>query len=63
MSKTADQTRIEALEEALLEYVARYGPTELAKRAFRIGEGSMRDVGNAGTTDPGTDVPDAKSGE
>jgi hypothetical protein len=34
MPKSLEEQRIEALEEALLEYVGRYGPTDLAKRAF-----------------------------
>lgn len=31
-----EEQRIEALQEALLEYVGRYGLTELAIRAFKI---------------------------
>jgi hypothetical protein len=36
MPKSVEERRIEALEEALLEYVGRYGPTKLAKKAFSI---------------------------
>lgn len=34
--QSLDEQRIEALQEALIEYVGRYGLTELAIRAFRI---------------------------
>jgi hypothetical protein len=36
MPRSLEERRIEALEEALLEYVGRYGPTKLAKRAFSL---------------------------
>ncbi|WP_341864125.1 hypothetical protein [Gymnodinialimonas sp. 57CJ19] len=35
MSKDDDLSRVEKLENALLEYVARYGATDLAVDAFR----------------------------
>lgn len=34
--QSLDEKRIEALQEALIEYVGRYGLTELAIRAFKI---------------------------
>jgi hypothetical protein len=36
MPKSLEERRIEAREEALLEYVGLYGATDLAKRAFSI---------------------------
>lgn len=36
MPKSLEGRRIEALEAALLEYVGRYGLTELAKKAFTV---------------------------
>jgi hypothetical protein len=35
MSDNALEMRIIALEDALLEYIGRYGATDLARRAFR----------------------------
>lgn len=48
MSRSSDEQRIAALEEALLEYVGLYGLTDLAKKAFQVGaaaptEGAARD--------------------
>jgi hypothetical protein len=38
--KSSDEQRIVALEEALLEYVGKYGLTNLAQKAFQIGQRS-----------------------
>jgi hypothetical protein len=37
VQKSIEERRIEALEEALLEYIGRYGPTELAMKAIQMG--------------------------
>lgn len=36
MPKSFEEIRIEALEEALLEYIGRYGISDLAKAAFNV---------------------------